>query len=77
MDDYDRRLAQAQDWAAGWQKRALSAEAERDRLRATIRGALVDARAARDAMNEPEDCFASVIEERLGQFDGSAEATDG
>lgn len=59
------------------QERAADILIERDRLRATIRDALVEARAARDAVNEPEDCFASVIEERLAQLDGAREATDG
>lgn len=36
MGDYDRRLAQAQDFADGWQRRAEAAEAERDRLRAIV-----------------------------------------
>lgn len=52
--------------------------AELDRLRATVRTALLDARVARDAVNEPTDCFASVIEERLSHLLYEAgEATDG
>lgn len=38
MGDYDRRLAQAQDFTAGWQKRAEAAEAERDHERGLRQG---------------------------------------
>lgn len=47
-------------------RRAEEAVAEQDRLRATIRDALAEAGAARDAVNEPGDCFADVIERQLG-----------
>lgn len=50
---------------------------ERDRLRADIAEALVEARAARDAMDEPVDCFAVVIEARFAILLDGSEAIDG
>jgi hypothetical protein len=67
MGDYDRRLAQAQDFADGWQQRAEAAEAERDRLRESARLANIAANIAAEAVgNMAERCSALLVEqERL------------